>query len=117
MNIRKYLGNYLGIVIMNTDPEKRGRIKIWVPHVGASVYENWNEDKLDKNFIFPDKTMSPDLSKVLPELKRILPWAECAMPLFGGNAPGRYNAFMAIKSPKTVGFNSFMYFCIPGLSY
>ena len=92
MNIRKYLGNYLGIVVMNTDPEKRGRIKIWVPHVGATVYENWNEDKLDKNFIFPDKTMSPDLSKVLPELKRILPWAECAMPLFGGNAPGRYNA-------------------------
>ncbi len=92
MNIRKYLGNYLGIVVMNTDPEKRGRIKIWVPHVGATVYENWNEDKLDKNFIFPDKTMSPDLSKILPELKRILPWAECAMPLFGGNAPGRYNA-------------------------
>ena len=33
------------------------------------------------------------------------------------NGPGRYNAFMAIKSAKTVGFKSFMYFCIPGDSY
>jgi len=86
----KYLGNYLGIVIMNTDYEKRGRCKIWVPHISVTVYENWNKDKLDKNFIFPDKANAEDLDKILPELKRILPWAECAMPLFGGNAPGRY---------------------------
>ena len=28
--------------------------------------------------------------------------------------PGRYRAFMAIKSANTVGFSSRMYFCIPG---
>ena len=28
--------------------------------------------------------------------------------------PGRYNAFIAIKSSKTVGSNSLRYFCIPG---
>ncbi|MCY1365885.1 hypothetical protein D9M69_527570 [compost metagenome] len=33
------------------------------------------------------------------------------------NGPGRYKAFIAIKSPKTVGFRSFMYFCIPTDSY
>ena len=33
------------------------------------------------------------------------------------SGPGRYKAFMAIKSAKTVGFNSRMYFCIPGDSY
>ena len=27
--------------------------------------------------------------------------------------PGRYRAFMAIKSAKTLGFKSFKYFCIP----
>jgi hypothetical protein len=90
--MKKYLGNYLGIVIMNTDPEKRGRCKIWVPHVSVTVYENWNKDKLDKNFIFPDKTNAEDLDKIIPELKRILPWAECAIPLFGGNASARYFA-------------------------
>ena len=31
--------------------------------------------------------------------------------------PGRYKAFMAIKSANSVGFNSRIYFCIPGLSY
>ena len=101
---QKYLGNYLGIVIMNTDYEKRGRCKIWVPHVSVTVYENWNKDKLDKNFIFPDKINSKDLDKILPELKRILPWAECAMPLFGGNAPGRYFALDRIGTSSDSNF-------------
>lgn len=90
---KKYLGNYLGLVIQNNDPERRGRIKIWVPHISATVYDRWNEEKkLDKNIIFPDKDTNPDLSAILPELKRVLPWAECALPLFGGSASGRYNA-------------------------
>ena len=31
--------------------------------------------------------------------------------------PGRYKAFMAIRSAKTVGFKALMCFCIPGDSY
>lgn len=91
--MKKFLGNFLGLTIQNNDPEKRGRIKIWVPHVSVTVYDKWNEDKtLDKNIIFPDKNLDADLSAILPDLKRILPWAECALPIFGGSASGRYNA-------------------------
>lgn len=89
-------GFHLGIVIQNDDPEKRGRVKVFVPHLSANVYENWNKDFKeldDKQFTFVDKDKNPDLDKILPTLKKILPWAEQASPLFGGNASGRYNAF------------------------
>jgi len=90
---KTYHSNYLGLVVQNDDPEKRGRIKIWVPHVSAVVYDNWNKDAKDKNFVFPDKELDVDLDTILPVLKNILPWAECASPLFGGCASARYNAF------------------------
>lgn len=93
MNL-KYTGNYLGMVIANNDPEKRGRIKVWVPHVSATVYDNWNNDINDKNFKFLGDDTNPDLNKIIGTLKDVLPWAECAAPLFGGSASGRYNAMM-----------------------
>ena len=46
--IKKYVGNYLGIVLQNSDPEKRGRVKVYVPHISVTVYDNWHKDKLDK---------------------------------------------------------------------
>jgi hypothetical protein len=87
---------YLGIVIQNNDPEKRGRVKVFIPHLAATLYKDWNEtfkDGKDKHFRFPDKTTNPDLDKVMPYLKETLPWAESAMPTFGGGASGKYNAF------------------------
>ena len=33
MKTEKYNGMYLGIVIQNNDPEKRGRVKVYIPHV------------------------------------------------------------------------------------
>jgi hypothetical protein len=89
-------GNHLGLVVQNNDPEKRGRVKVWVPHVSVTVYNNWNQtfsDLLDKHIVFPDEKTNPDLDKILPYLKECLPWAETAMPLFGGSASGRYNAY------------------------
>ena len=96
MNEVQYNGMYLGMVIQNNDPEKRGRVKVWVPHISATVYSNWNQtfsDLADKHVVFPDAATNPDLDKILPYLKATLPWAETAMPLFGGSASGRYNAF------------------------
>ena len=96
MNEIQHLGNYLGIIIQNNDPERRGRVKVFVPHIAATLYENWNQtfkDGSDKHFVFPDKATNPDLHKVLPYLKEVLPWAETALPVFGGSASGRYNAF------------------------
>lgn len=103
---KQYLSNYLGIVVQNNDPEKRGRVKVWVPHISTAVYDNWNKDFTapesiegttttldDKYFVFPDKTTNPDLDKIMPYLKDSLPWAEVAMSIFGGSASGRYNAF------------------------
>jgi len=90
--MNKYTGNFMGIVVQNSDPEKRGRVKVYVPHISVTLYNNWHETKLDKNFKFPDLKTNPDLTKVMGQLRDVLPWAECASPLFGGNAPGRYNA-------------------------
>jgi len=95
--MKKYFGNYVGLVIQNNDPEHRGRVKIFVPHISATIYDNWNKpvdgEVKDKNFVFPDRDTNPDLDKIIEDLKDVLPWADCAAPLFGGNASGRYNAF------------------------
>ncbi len=96
MKESQYLGCYLGIVIQNNDPERRGRVKVFIPHLAAAIYEEWNKtfkEGLDKHFVFPDKQTNPDLDKILPYLKETLPWAESALPIFGGGATGRYNAF------------------------
>ncbi len=96
MTGERYYGNYLGIVVQNNDPEKRGRVKVYVPHITAAVYENWNKEFAtvkDKLFTFTDKDTNPDLDSILSQLKQMLPWAEQASPLFGGSATGRYNAF------------------------
>lgn len=91
---KKHLGNFLGICVANNDPEKTGRIKVFVPHVTATIYEGWNNVITDKKFKFPDKDTNPDLYNVLLTLKETLPWATCAMPLFGGGASGKYNAVL-----------------------
>jgi len=88
-----YTGMYLGLVVQNNDPEKRGRIKVYVPHISTTLYDSWNKDASNKNFIFPDSETNPDLTNIISTLKDVLPWAECASPLFGGCASGRYNAY------------------------
>tara|TARA_R110000796_G_scaffold143506_4_gene260098 strand:+ start:2013 stop:4367 length:2355 start_codon:yes stop_codon:yes gene_type:complete len=90
---KKYYGNYLGIVIQNNDPEKAGKVKIWVPHISPTVYTKWNELNTDKSFKFIGKNIDSDITDVVEDLKRILPWAICAAPLNGSSGSGRYNAF------------------------
>jgi hypothetical protein len=92
MKLPTYYGNYLGIVVQNNDPVKRGRVKIFIPHVSPSVYSGWNELNRDKRFKFVGRNINSDLTDVLDDLKKILPWAECASPLVGENASGRFNA-------------------------
>ena len=90
---KKYHGNYLGIVIQNNDPEKAGKVKVWVPHVSPTVYTKWNELNKDKSFKFIGKNIDSDITDVVEDLKRILPWAVCAAPLNGSSGSGRYSAY------------------------
>ncbi len=93
---KEYIKNYLGIVVQNNDPLKRGRVKVWVPHVDMSVYDAWNNTQKNKQFNFPGSNLLSDLSPdILDQLKVALPWAEQAMPIVGsGNSSGIYNAIL-----------------------
>lgn len=80
----------IGMVIQNNDPEMRGRVKVYIPQTAPNITKlNTNVDKF---FNFIGQNISPDITTVLDELKDLLPWAEYAGPIFGGNASGRYNA-------------------------
>jgi len=89
----KYQGNYLGIIIQNNDPLKRGRVKVFVPHISPTVYSKWVETAKDKKFKFLGRNVYSDLTDILDDLKKILPWAEVCVPLAGEAASGRFNAF------------------------
>lgn len=89
---KRFYGNFLGIVVQNNDPEKRGRVKLFVPHISAAIYEGWDKDKADKAFKFIGTNVDSSVTTIIEDLKEILPWAECAAPLAGSAASGRYNA-------------------------
>jgi hypothetical protein len=90
--MEKYTSLYLGVVVQNNDPEYRGRVKVWVPHVNASIYNKWLALKKDRNFKFPGDNIDSDLSLIINDLKDTLPWAELISPIIGENAKGYYNA-------------------------
>jgi len=92
----KYHGNYLGIVVQNNDPARRGRIKVFVPHITPTVYKNWNELSKDKQFRFVGANIESNLTEILEDLKRILPWSECAAPLAGESSSGRYSKYLNV---------------------
>lgn len=106
--MKKFYGNYVGIVIQNDDPERCGKVKVFVPHITASVYKKWVENKNNKRFRFPggnlDQTIqqtltgegfnqTEHLSQIIEDLKLVLPWAHCAAPLTSEDSSGRYNSY------------------------
>lgn len=105
--MKQFYGNYVGMVIQNDDPDKAGRVKVFVPHVTASVYNRWVEKKNNKKFKFLganiESTVTQALSggfnqtegvtQIIEELKQVLPWAHCAAPLTSENGSGRYNNY------------------------
>jgi len=91
--MKRFYGTYVGICIQNNDPEFRGRIKVWVPHVSATVFENWNQDRKDKKFKFVGGNLnSPINPQLLDNLKSVLPWAEYVAPSIGSSGSGVYNS-------------------------
>lgn len=106
--MKKYWGNSLGIVVQNNDPDNAGKVKVFIPHISPTVYQKWIQQKTNKSFKFLGNNIQSILTvlvegsnssvtdntiiNVAEELKRVLPWAECACPLVGENSSGRYNA-------------------------
>jgi len=105
---KKFYGNYVGIVIQNDDPDRAGKVKVFVPHVSATVYSKWVNNKQNKKFKFIganlDTTIQATLSggaannyqgltPIIEELKIVLPWAYCASPLTSEDTSGRYNNY------------------------
>lgn len=92
--MKKYYGNYLGIVIgSGDDPENRNRIQVWIPHITNTLYDGWNNNpnigNIDFfNFLQGNNTPNKELQD---RIRNVLPWAECASPLFGGGSPVTQN--------------------------
>lgn len=90
---KEYNGMYLGIVIQNNDPDRAGKVKVYIPHVTPNVYEDWYSNRDHKKFKFPGDNLDSDLTNIIEPLKEILPWASSAQPLIGSSSSGRYHAY------------------------
>ena len=110
--MKKYYGNYLGIVIgSGDDPENRNRIQVWIPHITNTLYDGWNNNpnigNIDFfNFLQGNNTPNKELQD---RIRNVLPWAECASPLFGGGSPvtqNLSNGQSSINSANTLGESS-----------
>jgi hypothetical protein len=103
--MKKYYGNYLGLCIDNNDPQKRGRVQIFIPHIMPALYDNWNEVGQDIEILAVGDNLPSSLpTQMVEKLKKILPWAEGASPIMGTSAPGSleggdYNQFPNSEPP------------------
>lgn len=79
-------GNHIGVVINNLDPENRGRLQIFIPHLSNNLLPTWNTNL--KDISFKSAEVNAKLGSVLERLKNTLPWAETAVPSFGGGTAG-----------------------------
>ena len=86
---KEFNSMYLGIVVQNNDPQKRGRVKVFVPHLSPTIYENWVGNNKDKFF----KSIDGNLEPIMAKLKTVLPWAEVSCPLTSENTSKRYNNY------------------------
>lgn len=94
--MKTYYGNYLGIVINNNDPEFRGRVQVFVPHIMPTLYENWNKKGEDITIKCVGDNIPQGLtSDMVEKLKKILPWSEAASPIIGQSAPGSVSSALA----------------------
>lgn len=87
--MKQYNSHYLGICINNDDPQKRGRVQVFVPQIMPALYEDWNKEGQDLAISCVGDNISAGLpDSVIKRLKTILPWAECAAPIMAMSGPG-----------------------------
>jgi len=114
MDYPKYHGNYVGIVVQNNDPQYRGRVKVFVPHISPTVYKNWIENSTDKKatdkiFKFLGSNISSPLTDIIEDLKLILPWAEVSSPVTGESTMGRYHASSQLATTSDGSNRTYVY--------
>ena len=91
--MKSYYGNYLGICVSNTDPEFRGRVKVFIPHIMPALYEHWNQEGKDIEIRAVGNNLQGTLDPaVIDTLVKILPWCEASTPILGTCTAGHYNA-------------------------
>jgi len=87
--MKEYYGNYLGLCLNNNDPEKRGRVQVFIPHILPNLYKDWNEAEEDIKILCVGNNIPDSLNgKTVEKLMTILPWAESASPVMGSSSPG-----------------------------
>jgi hypothetical protein len=109
--MKQYYGNYLGICINNQDPEHRGRVQIFIPHIMPTLYEGWNKDGEDITIECVGNNLSTGLkSDIVDKLIQILPWSEAALPVVGTSTAGSYNSttgnFNQTSAPEDLVLNN-----------
>ena len=103
--MKSYYGNYLGLCINNADPEYRGRVQIFIPHIMPTLYEKWNQEGKDINIQGVGDNVANGLSSdVIDKLVKILPWAESASPIMAASSSGTLTS--SLVQGVTTGFNS-----------
>lgn len=88
-------GLHRGIVIANNDPERIGRVKVFVPSVNISMFEWWFDTAEDQTIMFNGLGKNTDTfltRNMLEKLHTFLPWAEIMHPVFGMGAGGKFSA-------------------------
>lgn len=84
----RLFGTYVGLVVESNDPNDLGRVKVFVPGLNGSIYAGWNDVQTD--FEFASNTPETFPPETLARLKKTIPWARPAMPLWGGGT-GSFN--------------------------
>jgi len=85
--MKTFYGNYLGIVVNGKDPEQRGRCQVFIPHIMPSLDEGWRGE--DRKIVLTGNNLENSLSyDEILQLRKLLPWAECAAPIIGAGPAG-----------------------------
>lgn len=93
---------YIGLVVNNKDPRKKGRVQVFIPHITNNLYTGWNDNNENIKFRTLDSSVfTPEITQRLID---VLPWAEVSMPFFGGGtgAPVHKERGEAITTPTYV---------------
>jgi len=92
-NEEKHYGFFRGKVIQNNDPERMGRVKVFIPEFASDLARQLGlEPSVFGARFTGGKNIDTFLdANVLEKLKGVLPWVEQASPLMGGGTSGVYD--------------------------